>query len=224
VSKQDIKILKEKKSKDLRALYRRLRALQDAIYDLPKIKLDKPRFVGYKRYYFLRDDIVRRKDANVFRSILEKLNTTVYSRKKDEFGRYDFDNPPFDVKQRIKTLSLKSYEKLTPELQKHFIKITNWDWRKKESRYEFLHPYMFVLKIKHNYITEVPILDKDMESEIGRLETKIKRENLWPKIDKLLGVRNRRDDWDLNTSKNRLMDRLWNQDIVNYFQGLERYD
>ncbi len=215
----DKKILKEQKAKELKRFYRKFDFLRDAIYKLPKIKLDKPRFAGYKRYFILRDDVARRKDVQDFRDILELLNSTIFSRKKEDFVRFDFDDPPFNEKQKLKTLSVKQYDNLRTGLQKYFIKLTRWDWRKKEQRYEFIHPHMFVLKVKHHYITEVPMLNKDMESEIGRMQERINREHLWPKIDKILGVRNHRDDWDISAKKKRLIDIIIEQEIVNYFKG-----
>lgn len=215
--RKSVKILKEEKARNLRAIQRKYNSLKNAIYKLPKVKLDKPRWMGYKRYFFLRDDILRRKDVKDFQEILNLLNNTVYSRTKDGFSRYDFDDLPLHHKQRIKTLSEKAFKDLREPLKKYFVRFTHWDHRKKEVRYEFIHPWMFVLKVKHHYITEVPFLDADMESEIGELENRIYRDNLWPLIYKAHGRSyHHRDDY--GGRKIRLIDLLTRSEVEDYWK------
>lgn len=193
---------KQKKERDLRILVRKLKLLESAWYKLPKVKLDKPRFIGYKRFYVLRDDISRRKDAIMFKTLLIKLNSFVYSKTKD-FSKYDVDVHPFHFKQSIKTLSTKEYESLENEYKKYFVRFKKHDdFRKSEYRYEFIYPFMFILKIKQHHITEVPLLDREMESQIDEIRKKINRENLWTKINRLLrGSHRYKDDYDLGILK-----------------------
>ncbi len=213
------KVTKEQNDQELKRLYRKLDSLRDAIYKLPKVKLDIPRWMGYKRYYILRDDIAKRKDAKDFLEILNLLNTTVFSKTKEGFSRYDFDEPRlFCSKQRIKSLSEKSYNALKEHYKKYFVRVTKWDKRLKYFRYEFIHDYYFVYKIKHHYITEVPMLNKEMESELQKIENKIYVNHWMPKIHKLMGWRwNYRDDY--NEKKIRLVDLIIKNEIVDYVNG-----
>ncbi len=208
---------KQKQKIDLRRLYKKYQDVWDAIFKLPRIKLDKPRFAGYKRFFVLREDIANRKDARELREILFLINNVRYSRIKD-FSEHDIEDPPWNYKQKIKTLDEKQFNKLNPHQKKFFWRTEKVSHRKIIVRYVFQFPYYFVYKIKHHYITEVPLIVPELESLRKEITNKIDDNNLWPKIDHMLG-RCRNDERDYTGSKARILDYLSMKEMV---EDLER--
>lgn len=190
------KNVKQAKELELKRLHRNLQKLWRSVLNLGTVELPKPRMMGWKRYFVLRPDFARRKDGKEILEVLEKINTFVYSRTKD-FSRYDYDDRPFNEKQRVKSLSKKVWDTLTPQKKAFFYPSKHRDFRKSEIRYVFDFPdYSLLHKVKRHYITHVPILDSELESQIDELENKVRTQNLWPKIYKLMGWsrRNRYDE------------------------------
>lgn len=48
---------------------------------------------------------------------------------------------------------------------------------------------MFIMKVAPHYITHRLIIDPQLESQLRELENKIERQNLTPKISKIMGWR-----------------------------------
>lgn len=193
--------VKQAKELELKRIQRKLSKLQDAVYALGLVELPAPLFKGWKRCFGLRADILNRKDAKDIKEILEKINMYVYSRKKD-FSEYDFDEPAlFRAKQRLKGLSVKEWQALNPHQKTFFYKWKDPDFRKSNVRYYFTPDYFFVHKVKRHYITHVPILDSELESQIAEIENKIQVEHLWPKIYKYMGWEWGDRDWDVPIMK-----------------------
>lgn len=65
--------------KKLIKLYHEERAISRQIWNLGYEELKPPVQRGWKRYFVLREDTIRSKDAKFFQSILDKINTVQYS-------------------------------------------------------------------------------------------------------------------------------------------------
>lgn len=209
---------KEKETKKIRKIYQTMSEMRDAMWHLPMITLDKPRFVGWQRFFVLRDDIANRKDAREFREILDMINTTVYSRTKD-FSHYDIEDQPnkysayqhsFLRGQHLKTISHKQYEKLNEFKKKWFGEC--WEPRGNYKYYRFNPSYFFVYKIKRHYVTQVPVLDTELESKITELQNKIRTHNLWPKIHKIMGWKMYKA-YDYNSRRFSFIDKMIKQAV-----------
>lgn len=200
---------KEKQNRDIRRLWTKFEKMRDDLWHLPKITLDKPRFAGWKRFFVLRDDIARRKDAKEIRAVLELVNETRYSKTKD-FSIHDSDQRIYGYRQHITNLSEKQYDKLNEAQKKFFVK--DWDGRKKFVFYSFYPTYFFVFKIKRHYVTEVPVLDAELESRIKELQNKITKNNLWPKIHKVMGWKMYKG-YDWNAPRFRFIDKMVKQAV-----------
>jgi hypothetical protein len=203
MSRLDRKASKEKQEKDLKKLYRELDKLRSAIYRMEKVELPEPRFGGFKRFYVLRDDVARRKDAKDIQGILDKINSSVTSKTKD-FSRCDTLDKSGKTSQSTKKLSVKEHAQLSPHQQTFFFKY--WSGKQRCYKLEFLYPWMLVFKIKRFYITHVPLLSPDMESRIQEIQNKITKNNWWPRIYKMMGWR--MYSWDYNLPKIKLVEKL----------------
>lgn len=195
---------KEKNDREVRRLFTKFNKMQHDLWHLPKITLDKPRFVGWQRFYVLRDDISRRKDVKDIRAVLDMVNTTRYSKTKD-FSQHDAYQHIYPSKQCTANLSDKQFEKLN-EIQKKFF-YKEWNGKKKYTYWSFYPQYFFVFKIKRHYITEVQVLDAELESRIQEIQNKIIKLNLWPKIHKLMGWRMYKG-YDYNAPRFRFIDKM----------------
>jgi len=181
-----LKSEKEKKQKELLSIQRQVNSLHRSIRTLPKVQLDKPRFMGYKRYFVLREDITRRNDAKELREILGAINRIVFSKTKD-FTKYDYDDKKLHWnKQRVNTLAEKEFKLLNAHQKTFFAKVRHSDFRKKEVRHAFIYPYFFVFRIRQHYVTEVPMLDSEIESKLTELQNKINVNHLGPQICKAM--------------------------------------
>lgn len=194
----------KKQDREVRRFFEKYKKMQDDLWHLPKITLDKPRFVGWQRFYVLRDDIARRKDAKEIRAVLDMVNQTRYSKTKD-FSQHDVEQRIHATKQHIMNLSEKQYNALSEGQKKFFLK--DWDGRKKFVFYSFYSNYFFVFKIKRHYITEVQVLDAELESRIKEIQNKITKLNLWPKIHKLMGWRMYKA-YDYNSPRFKFIDKM----------------
>ncbi len=213
------KVSKEKKEKEYLKIFRELKNLRHSIYSLEKVELPKPRFNGYKRFYILREDITRRKDAKDIQQILDKISTTAYSKTKDfSYYNIEYKYDKYNIylnRQHLKSLTQKQFDELNPHQKTFFYK--SWDGKSNCNRYYFFLEWMFVFKIKQHYITHVPMLVPEMESKLSELENKIEKHNLWPRIYKALGGRYR--DYEENFIKRKLYEEFLDDSINEVYYG-----
>ncbi len=148
---------------------------------------------GYKRYFVLRDDVAKSKQANFFAGILQKINTTDYSYRKD-----------FKVKKRKwgKKIYVVKQQPLLQPRDYHFIKLKFTDAEKQlfEERvvmdqytrkpykiYVFVEPWRFVLRVRPNLITKTRSRDEVIESRIQQIRSYLERNALYGRLDNLFG-------------------------------------
>lgn len=158
---------------------------------------------GWKRFFVLRDDVARSKQAAFFEGILKKINTYDWSYRKD-----------FKIKKRKfgrKIHVVKEQQLLRPD-EYHFKKLgfkdkeiqffhPEFSYQKERGRfikrYVFNEPWRFVLRVRPNMIDKQRKTDPEKES---RLEE----------------IRNYLDGHDLNKRTQRILDghykyRYWKQ-------------
>lgn len=179
--------------KQLIQIDRRESELSFLKYNLGWEPLTPPVQKGWKRFFVLRDDVARGKQAEFFEGILKKINTYDWSYRKD-----------FMVKRRRlgrKKYMVKTQRLLEPDEQ-HFKKLGFTDveqqlfcvedrtekWSKQPvKRFVFVEPWRFVLRVRPNMIDQIRKKDAALESQIQQLSNHIDRNDLRKKIAKALG-------------------------------------
>ena len=74
---------KEAQKKLLLGLHKERMELQHQQQNLGYVALIPPIVKGWKRYFVLRDDVARSKDAAFYQNILDKINKVEYCSRKD---------------------------------------------------------------------------------------------------------------------------------------------
>jgi len=180
--------------KQLMRLHKEEDALHEQKRNLGWEPLVPPVQKGWKRCFVLRDDVARSKQADFFQGILNKINTTDWSYKKD-----------FLVKRRKygrKIYVVKTQNLLKPH-EAHFSKLgfnekeqqlfyTEFKLEKgrKEpvKRYVFIEPWRFVLRVKPNIIDKVRVRDEVIEARIKAIDNYLERNCLqWTQLRLLRG-------------------------------------
>lgn len=160
--------------------YLRLLEKQDKLYDIKNAlgyeKLEKPYQHGYNAFHVLRDDISRRKDAELYQYLLDNFSVTTWSKDGvfyKVFKRHISDNRP-----HFKLISEEEYEKLETKYKNHFFHDSRYDqkyWNgtvyKKYRCY--LPPHFLVMKVVNDYITHKLIIDPQVESELDFVNNRI---------------------------------------------------
>ncbi|MBS1600915.1 MAG: hypothetical protein JST75_22070 [Bacteroidetes bacterium] len=155
-------------SKEEKKLYRQKRNLG---WD----ELTPPIQKGWKRFFVLRDDVARSNNADFYENILKKINTHVWSHKKD-----------FKIKKRRrgrKRYIVQDQYLLRPE-RYHFLRlgfseaekqlfhieyhVEKWS-DKPVMRYVFSEPWRYVLRIRPNMIDKVRKRDEVLEARIKQI-------------------------------------------------------
>lgn len=187
------KRLREKDlEKQLIHLYKRLRHIRKEQNNLGYIDLVPPFQKGWKRFFVLRDDVLKSQDALFFQSILDKINTMQFSFRKDfkvkqkQKGKkvYVEREQPFPV---IELYELKKI-KLTEKEQTYFyfdLKY-NLNWKEWRKVLVFKDPWRFVLKVAPNMITKVRIIDPALIKKECEIENHLKKNNLHHKMWKIM--------------------------------------
>ena len=147
--------------------------------DIPLVPLPEPYKKGFMRFFVLREDIARSKNADFFNQILEKINTYQYAenrkfqKKKRKRGKRIYV-PREQKLQKIIEWQFPKYKKLefSEKEQVFFVKTEEYNPHRKvfETYYEFRDPWRFVLRIRPNMITHYRPLDLDLERELAALD------------------------------------------------------
>ncbi len=163
--------------KRLIRLYKEEKALSKQKHELPMIDLKPPVQKGYKRYFVVREDVRRSRDAVFYENLLQKINTFQYADTKDfkkkvkRFGRKVQE----DRKQEIK--EIKHYELLSMNFTEREFALFDLKNRpvregkkiKNEWYYEFKEPWRYVLRIRPNIIDKIKAKDVELERRIAAL-------------------------------------------------------
>jgi len=138
--------------------------------------LNPPIQRGWKRFFVLRDDVVRSKHAEFFEKILKKINTHDWSHRKDflvkkkKRGRKIYVVKPQQILRpypwQITKLGLTETE------MQLFHETWELDWKKQPvKRYAFNEPWRFVLKTRPNIIDKVRARDEEIEQRLDEIRS-----------------------------------------------------
>lgn len=178
--------------KRLIRLYKEERALSKQIWNLGYDELKPPVQRGWKRFFVLREDVARTKEANFFDKILEKINTTQYSSRKDfkvrrrKLGKKFYAEKP----QELERLCVYWFDKKKfNEKEKSYFSETRAHLptdKRPVKVYVFNEPWRFVLRIQPNIITKVKRRDINLESRKREIEQYLESRNLRDRQRKLM--------------------------------------
>jgi hypothetical protein len=163
---------KDDYDKMLLRLERKDNALYQQIQSLGWTELKPSIQRGYIRFFVLRDDVQRSKQAAFYEGILKKINTTqwcdnrTFRRKKK---RKRFGKKVYAVReQNLRDVEPQEFEKRFSEKEKFYFYPTlvhTKQSKKACSVYRFVEPWRFVLRVQPDMITRVRIKDLDLEKE-----------------------------------------------------------
>jgi hypothetical protein len=198
MSRAERKHNKNASEKELMKLYRRQNYLYREMGKLGYRELEIPIRHGYEKRYVLRSDIARSKKAHFLNSILSLVNNPIHSGSK-KFLNKDYETKKYiPMEHKLGYISKKEYGLLTPKKQSYFNEYYNRGWK---VNYVFvgytlnLPMWMFSTKIKSHYIYRVKITDDEMQDEYDEIRNYFSTNNLWIKIDHVLGISQNYDDW-----------------------------
>lgn len=154
---------------------------------------------GWVRYYVLRHDIKNRNDARFIQQALDLINSERYCSRQN-FTVKDYKTGKYvPMEQKLGYISEQKYETLSQNVKKWFTKTQLVD--KYSNRvyyvYVFKLDYFFEFKIEPNIITHHWIPDSTWASRRAEIDNKLQRDNLWPRINKMLGASTSWKDWKL---------------------------
>lgn len=179
--------------KQLIALHKEERTLYKQRWNLGWEPLVPPVQKGWKRLFFLRDDVARSKQADFYAGILVGINTTLWSHRKDfkkkkrAFGRkkyvvreqyllkpdeYHFQKMAFTEAQREQFHPQWSYD----QGRGKFIK-----------RYVFNEPWRFVLKVRPNIIDKVRKQDPELDARLDEIDAYMERNHCRKVLGRITG-------------------------------------
>jgi hypothetical protein len=181
--------------KELISIWKKKWRLMQGKRALNWVELPKPERWGYKRFFVLREDVAKSREANFYAGILKLIQNTVLSRdKKFEYKDYKTKTKK-PIMQYVKDIDLREWNKLiaagklTDKQQSFFER----KWKNNPGNrggywtFEFKKPWVFEMKRQPHYITHRILIDPKLESELTELSNRIERQNLTPKISKIMG-------------------------------------
>lgn len=175
-------------------------------YRLPWVPLDTPYQRGWKRMFFLREDVLRSAQASFYEELLTKINTTDYSPGKSFKGKKKHRKSKIRLERRqyLREFSERQWNysdlKLTEPERAHFhsYEKTCHCGKCKELAYRFNEPWRYVLKVRPHIITHAKLKDNVLEQEIQLLDNLIRNKKLDRRMGRLKG-RPYRYYWDKET-------------------------
>ena len=191
-ARQKKRIQYEDFDKQLIQIHREQKSLYQQKWNLGWEPLIPPVQRGWKRFFVLREDVARSKQAEFFENILTKINTEDRSYRKD-----------FKVKKRRfgrKTYVVKDQQLLRP-CEYHFNKLGFTDAEKQlfhpEYSYEkgrgtfikrfvFNEPWRFVLRIRPNMIDKKRKVDHELESRLQQMHNYLERNDYRKRLSKIV--------------------------------------
>lgn len=172
---------------------------EDKLYDLEDklgwVDLNPPVMRGWKRFYVLRVDVARSKDAPFFQALLDKINTVDYSSRKDFKVKYKSQGKKLHYlkDQRLKYLREARYPNVTfSDKELEFFEereVLDWTGKKFNKAFVFTEPWRFVLQVKPNIITQTRVRDEVIESRLAEIDNYFDRNHLRVRLKNIKGIK-----------------------------------
>ena len=159
------------REKEYLRLEEQLNNNQKIQWNLGYKELEEPIPYGFNCYYVLRDDISRREDAWVFKTILKLCGKSAWRRKNNFHINFKRDKYNFYQYPHFIDITKEQYEKQVSAVKKWL-----FEWEDKWGRIYYYHTipqFYFIYKIEQNYKTEVRIIDEVLKQEEAFLKDKL---------------------------------------------------
>ena len=181
----------EDKDKQLLAIHKEENNLWYQRRNLGWIELHPPVMRGYKRYFVLRSDVAKTNQAAFFEGILQKINTTDYSYRKDfKVKKRKWGKKIYVVKEQYLSQPGKlCFDRLNfTEAEKSYFEEreipTSWGIGMQRV-FVFRESWRFVLRVRPNIITKTRVRDEVIESRIQQIRNYIQRNALRGRLNHL---------------------------------------
>lgn len=180
---------KSKNTKDLLRLFRKYNKLQDKkYYEKQIIKLEKPIPYGWIFTIVLREDFARSKNGAFYQELINiGYNNYRFTNDVRQIKAYRQGLTALKLKNYVINLfpaqgelSVKQFESLNARYKKYFTYYSGSRFCR-EHYYLNLPRHYFKLQAKTNYVKEIYDLDKELESELKKLNNKLIKEAFFNK-------------------------------------------
>jgi len=178
--------------KKLLRLHREEKTINTQIRNLGWEELKPPIQNGWKRSFILRDDVRRSQQSLFFQRILDKINTTEYSWRKDfkkkvrRYGKKVYVTREQNLRE-LPANEFFSGKFIDTERLYFYEVIKHPQWSKKpEVFYVFCESWRFTLKVQPRMITHIRIHDTSLKSKSQEISSYLARNNLYPRLLKIL--------------------------------------
>ena len=170
----------DEREKEHRKLNKRLRELytvqrSDFWEDLPK-----PRKYGWIKELVLTNDVLRRKDWQIYQEVLEACKVYTWANTKEQLDKrwlvvYKNKKPQ---KPGMKVIKSKEFNKLSSAAKKFFVKRDSKGWYRDEKYvYDCLLPRIFFgEKYSRAFVFRVRKINSEVEREIAQIENRMEHE------------------------------------------------
>lgn len=192
---------KEKQIKDIRRKIDRIRELHLLIRNAGYIKLDKPEFYGWKKYYDLKEEV---SDIPYYKKLLNLVYNEVISTNKEFKRKRFFSKEDYYLELEPKSFTENEFDKVVPEqfrneFRLELVTTSYWGMYSTE-RYiwKLIDPWYLEEKVKKHYITEKRLLVPEAESELEKLTEEV-YQNKMNLVKKLKSPK--KSDWDMFDEK-----------------------
>lgn len=171
-------------------------AIRIATRQLGWVELKPPVQRGFIRFFVLRPDIARTKEAPFYQKILDKINSHQWSHRRDfKKKRRRFGKKVYAVReQKLTDIPGYNFVKKFDEREKlcFYETLVHFGKSKTPDRvYRFLEPWRFVLRVQPNMITKVRVKNLDLERQNAELHKFFRANNRRFRLWKLLHGSNR---------------------------------
>lgn len=147
---------------------------------------------GWVKTFVLREDVARSKQADFFNNILNKINTKVWSHRKDFLVRKRKMGRKVYVVKEQQLLKPEQYQfsklKFTDAEKQLFYEELHWErWRKEPVvKYVFNEPWRFVLKVKPNIIDRRRKTDATIVARLKQIDNYLTKNNYHARLMKIV--------------------------------------
>ena len=200
------------KDKEILAYVRELDKLHLINRHAPFVPIDKPYQNGWIKKFTLRDDYTRRTDAEVYWTMLDKINGIAFCRNKNFLNRDRKEYGPV-----LKVIGKNEWNGLGwPEHYKKYFCFGRWrvgDYGTVEG-YKFDRAFCFVETIEPHIVTKVRVMYPEVEKRLREIRNIFEQNRFWERHSNLKGRRKCSSDYRL--SRDRYLNKLSSKEIEEY--------
>lgn len=165
------------------------------IHNLGYDELDPPIQQGYKRLFMLTESTQYSNRAAFYQGILDKINTIRYSpdkifkQKKRKIGKWRYSYRKEQKLQEPDDWQFLRGDKFTEEEMKYFYPVEYYSYPAKcwRTKYLFIEPWRFELRIRKNWITRVKRKDPELEQYRDELHDLLYRKDIYRRLIRIRG-------------------------------------